>query len=351
MKNLYITGAAGGGKTTVALGIALKLKKEGYKVSYFKPVGNRLKLNGSEDNDTLLMREILKMEDDVKIISPFIAGISYFSGLKNQEFAIEGIKEAYKVVNAGNDLVIIEGAAFPYAGAACGLDAVNLASQLNAFVLNVIKIKNDFSVDKAIFLNNYFTAKGLNAIGHIFNNVPRQLLSKTKGVYQQILESTGCENYGIIPMRPEFASPTVSEYYETLGGELLTGEDKLDQIVEEVIVGAMTTESALQYMRRLANKAVIIGGDRADLALATLETNTSALILTGGLYPDVKVVSRAAEKGVTVILVRDDTYTTIEKISKVARHIRSDDTTGINIAVENIVQYCDWQKIIKSLEN
>lgn len=93
-----------------------------------------------------------------------------------------------------------------------------------------------------------------------------------------------------------------------------------------------------------------MGGDRADMALATLETSTSALILTGGLYPDVKVVSRAAEKGVPVILVHYDTYTAIEKISEISRRISPGDAAGIKIAKENIERHCDWQAIIQSLK-
>lgn len=351
MKNLYITGVAGSGKTAIALGIALKLKKEGYKATYFKPVGNRARFNGGEDNDALLMREILGINIDVKKIVPFTAGSSYLSGLKNRETALESIRESYREISEGADLVIIDGAAFPHAGAAYGLDAVSLAGMFDASIINIIKLENDLSVDQAIFLNNTLTSKGLKVAGHIFNNVPRQLLSKTEGIFRPILEKSGCATLGVIPMRPEIASPTVSEYYEALGGELLTGEDKLDLLVEEVIVGAMTMESALRYLRRSANKAVVIGGDRADLALATLETSTSALILTGGLFPDVKVVSRAAEKGVPVILVHSDTYTTIERISEVSRRIRPGDSTGINIAAENVEQYCDWQAIIESLEN
>jgi dethiobiotin synthetase len=65
MKNLYITGVAGCGKTAIALGIALKLKKEGIKATYFKPVGSRPKLAGGEDNDATLMQEILHMKTDV----------------------------------------------------------------------------------------------------------------------------------------------------------------------------------------------------------------------------------------------------------------------------------------------
>lgn len=350
MKNIYITGVPGSGKTAIALGIALKLKKEGYSVSYFKPIGNQSKFNSGEDNDAVLMRDVLAMNTDAKTIVPFTAGTSYLSGLKNREGAIESIKEAYGAVSRDAGVVIIDGATFPHAGAAYGLDALSLAGMFNASMLNIIKFENDLSVDQSIFLNNNFTAKGLPVLGHIFNNVPRQVLSKTEGVFKPVLETMGCITLGIIPRRPEIASPTVSEYYEALGGELLTGEDRLDLLVEEVIIGAMTMESALQYLRRAANKAVVIGGDRADLALATLETSTSALILTGGLYPDVKVISRAAEKGVPVILVHNDTYTTIERLSEVSRRIKPDDSTAINTAVENIERHCDWQSIISSLE-
>lgn len=350
MKNLFITGVAGSGKTAVALGVALKLKNEGYSVTYFKPVGNRARFNGGEDNDALLMREVLHMKIDPRTIVPFTAGTSYLSGLKNRETALAGIKEAYQAVSQEAGVVIIDGAAFPHAGAAYGLDAASLAGLFNASILNIIKLENDLSVDQAIFLNNNFTSRGLPVIGHIFNNVPRQLLAKTEGIFRPVLETMGCATLGIIPIRPEIASPTVAEYYEALGGELLTGEDKLDLLVEEVVVGAMTMESALKYMRRSANKAVIMGGDRADMALATLETSTSALILTGGLYPDVKVISRAAEKGVPVILVHNDTYATIEKLSEVSRRIKPADADDIRIALENIEQHCDWISMISSLE-
>jgi len=351
VKNLYITGSAGSGKIAVALGIALKLKKEGYQVTYFKPVGDRSKFNGPADHETGLMRELLEINTDLNKTVPFAAGTSYLSGIKNRETVMENIETAFREVSQGTDLVIIEGAAFPYAGAAYGLDAPSLAGKFNAAILNIIKFENDLSVDRAIYANKCFVSRGLTVTGHIFNNVPRQLLSKTEGVFKPVLDAMGCLTLGIIPLSPEFASPTVAEFYEVLGGELLAAEDKLDLTVEEVIVGAMTMESALRYMRRSPNKAVILGGDRADLALASLETSTSVLILTGGLYPDVKVVSSAEEKGVPVILVHDDTYTTIEKIADISRHIRPGDTAGITQAVENIERYCDWPSILNSLEN
>lgn len=349
MKSLYIMGPLGSGKTSVAVGLSLKFRQEGYRVAYFKPVGSVKGAASKADEDALLMKQILHMEQPLETIVPFIAGPSYLSGHHSCE-TLKTIKQAFENIASGCDLVIIGGADFPHIMGCLGLDAPSLASELRAMPLLMIKIENDYSLDQAIFFNSYMEAKGIPVIGNIFHNVPRPLLLKTEGVYRPILEERGYRTLGIIPRHPEMTSPTVAEYYEVLGGEILAAEEKLDRMVEDVVIGAMTAESALGYLRRAANKAVITGGDRSEVALAALETNTSALILTGGLYPDVKVVARAEEKGVPVILVHYDTYTTIEKISEVTRIIRANDEKAIKIAVENIEKHVDWRNVLKILQ-
>ena len=69
----------------------------------------------------------------------------------------------------------------------------------------------------------------------------------------------------------------------------------MDRLVEDVVIGAMTIESALGYLRRAANKAVITGGDRSEVALAALKQALRP-DSDGGLYPDVKVVARPRRK-------------------------------------------------------
>ncbi len=348
MKSLFIMGTPASGKTAVSVGLALKFQQLGHRVAYFKPVGGTAGADRKADEDGVLMKSVLRMDHPLEDIVPFTAGPSYLSGVRHHT-TLEAIMSAYRRVSRDADIVIVGGAAFPHIMGCAGLDSMTLAREFKSTAVFLIHIQNDFSLDNAVFINDYLECRGIPMAGNIFNNVPRLLLAKTEGVYQPLLEEKGYRSLGIIPHRPEIASPTVAEYFETLGGEILSGEDHLDRLVEDVIIGAMTIESALGYLRRAPNKAVITGGDRADIALAALETSTSALILTGGLYPDVKVVARAAERGVPVLLVHYDTYTTLERCTEISRRIRPEDRRSIEMALDNVEKYVDWNAILKAL--
>lgn len=350
MKSLYLIGTPGSGKTAVALGLALKLRKEGHNPGYFKPVGSTQGVLSRSDDDGVLMQKVLGMEEDLDTIVPFTAGGFYLSGQKDPDQCRARIVECYSRIAERYSSVIIDGTSFPWVMAALGLDAFSIAKELKAGILCTMQVANDFDFDKTLFFNQYAENTGLPVVGTIFNNVPRQLLAKTEGVYAKLLADFGYEFLGVVPSRREIYSPTVAEYRDVLGGEVLTGEDRLDILVEEVLIGGMTMESALDYLRRAVNKAVIIGGDRSDYALAALETSTSALILTGGLYPHINVITRAQEKGVPVILVHYDTVNTVEKVSEVTRRIKPDESRAIEIALENIERYCKWETIANTLK-
>uniref|UniRef100_A0A7C2E2U6 Phosphotransacetylase family protein n=1 Tax=Ammonifex degensii TaxID=42838 RepID=A0A7C2E2U6_9THEO len=346
MTDLYIAGTAGSGKTAIALGMALFLQEQGVRVGYFKPVGSPPGVIRAEDRDATLMREILNLGLEVREIAPLALGGYYISSYKDPSRCRQVVKEAYAKVKAEAEAVLLDGAAHPWAMAAFGLDVLSLAREFGAAVLYVVQPANDRSLDEVAFFARCSKEGGVRFTGVIFNNVPRVLLAKTEGIYREVLASQGIETLGIIPSRTELSAPTVAEFYEALGGDILAGEDKFGNIVEDVLVGAMTIESALAYFRRSANKAVVTGGDRSEIALAALETDTSVLILTGGLYPDVKVIARAVEKGVPLILVYYDTYTAIERLAEVSRVIRPGDTRAIALARESVAAHCNLEKLV-----
>lgn len=352
LRNIYICGDSGSGKTAIALGLALKLQQEGLKVGYFKPVDSAKGVQRQKGEDVALLKKVLSLVHEPVVLSPFQTGPHYLSGGQrlDPEALKENIKTAWQTAMDSFDILLIEGSLAPDTAASIGIDAISLVKLFDAAILYVVRPENDYDLDKTIFTNNHFRLEELSILGNIFNNVERTLIDKARSSYVAIMEEQGNSVLGIIPRTAEIASPTVKQFYDTLGGELLTSDRfGLERIVEEVVVGSMTIESALSYLRRAPNKAVITGGDRSDIALTALETSTSVLILTGGLYPDVGVLTRAAEKNVPVILVHYDTFTAIEQLHEISHRIQPGDEQGVRIAQENFINYCNWQAILQYL--
>ena len=109
---------------------------------------------------------------------------------------------------------------------------------------------------------------------------------------------------------------SVGELAKHLEGEILNCPERSEDLVESLMVGALSVDSGLDYFGRKTNKAVITRGDRPDLQMAALETSTKCLILTGGISPMPIVLHRATEKGVPIITVKEDTTSTLKRIEE-----------------------------------
>ncbi len=347
MKAIYFSGVAGGGVTAIALGVGLKLREQGFKVSYFKPISFRKGPTKKDDDDVILMREIFSLPFSSDTISPVTAGNHYLTPRFMQESKnlYPRIDETFKKCSEGYDVVLIDGSTDPHIGHNQGLCDFTLAKRLNATALPVIKADDDFELDKNLLYLDLWLNKNIPVIGCVFNNVSQSQWNKSNSIYKPLVEEKGFDVLGVIPSQVEISSPTVAEFHDVLHGELLTAPDHMNRIVEEVVVGTMTIESALSYLRRAPNKALITGGDRSDMALTALETSTSVIIFTGGLYPEVQVLSQAEEKGVPVILVHEDTYSTIENLQSIYRSIHPQNEEAIKIVSSNIEKYVQWEKI------
>jgi uncharacterized protein len=119
--------------------------------------------------------------------------------------------------------------------------------------------------------------------------------------------------------------------------------------VENMVVGAMTAEAALSRFRKQSNKAVITGGDRTDIQLAALETSTACLVLTGNLRPSPLVIKQAEEFGVPVLLVRQNTMETIEKIERVFGKTRLGQATKLKQFQSLMEEHFDFNRLEEAL--
>jgi uncharacterized protein len=316
MANLYITSAETfSGKSALCVGIGLRFRSEGLKVGYMKPVNINCPLcDGlAFDEDVIFAKQAFEMEEPPDLIGPVsLTPAKFEQQMRGPEINYEPkFKEAFVKLSQGRDVMVMEGGRSLREGYVANLPPKRVADLVDAKVLMALKYDDALMVDRALTAKNYFGDKMTSVI---FNEVPRSRLEFVQDVITPYLVRHEIKVLGALPIDPILKAPTIAELAEGLHAEILCAPEKSDELVEDMLVGAMSVESALTYFRRKHNTAVITGGDRADLQMAALETSTRCLILTGNLYPNPNVLNRADELNVPVLLTDQDTLTTVETV-------------------------------------
>ncbi|MBN1659457.1 MAG: phosphotransacetylase family protein [Anaerolineae bacterium] len=319
MATLYVTSTETfSGKSALCVGLAWHMQHDGLRIGYMKPVSTGARLAaGLVDEDAEFFKQTFNLPDNLDDMVPVSIGPrtaeAILRGEEQTDFQ-QRLISAYERVSAGRDVVILEGGVNLREGYLIGLPTPQVGSLLHAQELVVVKYSDDLQI-----LDDALTAQkrlGSSLIGVVLNAIPRQRMPFVQELAKPALEERGVPVLAVLPQERLLLSISVGELAEFLSGKILCCEEKTDELVEHLMVGAMSVDSALTYFRRKPNKAVITGGDRPDIQLAALETSTKCLILTGNLQPSPIILGRAAEVGVPMILVRQDTLSTVEIIER-----------------------------------
>lgn len=326
---IYVIGERG--KTLLIYGLLRRFSLEGFKVAYFKPISmarTRLASGKYVDTDVIAIRDALELENAIEHISPVVISRSYLELGERIEDVKKSILESFKKVSEGKDIVIVEGYTPVEALTSINCSVIEIAKMLNAKIILVIDCRSraviDEIIDRAILYKCFIERLGGELYGVILNTVPIIYAERVKSLIIPYLEKFGIKVLGVIEERPRLVALTVKDIVEALNAEVLEGKDKLNSIVEDILVGAMSPEAALRWFRRAVNAAIVTGGDRTDLIMQALETKPSAIILTGNLYPSMGVLIKAKETGTPILLVPYDTFTTIEKLKEMQGIVTAD---------------------------
>ncbi len=338
------------GKTGFIVAMGRILKERGYDVGYFKPIGvGRYIGDKAVDEDAMAVKDILKLDDPVEEICPVVIDKPYIEFLLSANVVqmLRRIEESYRSLKGKRDVLLVEGALNYQVGRALGICDVSLATVLGEGDIMVVKFGDDYVIDELIASKDQF---GDKLKGVVFNHVTGYKRSYLEGVVKGILEKRGINVLGMIPKDSVLAGVFVSEIATAIGGRYLVRPEK-DYIVEQILVGAMSPQSALGYFRRAKNCAVITGGDRTDLIMLALEIpNVRCLILTGNLEPPSIVVGKAEEKGIPMIVVAEDTLTTVERVQSVFGKGRIRGEEKVSRMVELIERFVDLDGLFELFE-
>ncbi|MEW6553868.1 MAG: phosphotransacetylase family protein [Actinomycetota bacterium] len=312
------------GLHTTCIGLGRRFQEEKLKVGYMKPVGHRyFTVEGRvTDEDAAFMQRTLGLEEDLSdicpvVLTPQVVNAAYMEGTKD---LLEQVKQAFGRVSAGKDVVLVQGAYTSQQGRFLGLSAYQLAPVFDARVILVERFDDAFQADNVLAARDDFTG---NLMGVIYNIIPSNRESFVADILAPSLERLGIPVLGQIPFDRLLSSINVGDLAELLDGRVLAGEANLDNLVEDIVVGAMSQEHALSVFRKLRSPCVVTGGDRSDIMLAAMEAKARCLILTGNLYPSSIILGKAEELGIPVIMVGMDTFTTAERADMIIRSART----------------------------
>lgn len=314
MKTLYVTSAETySGKSALCIGLGTRFQGDQLKTGYMKPVNVNCPLREGVpyDEDVRFAKKIFAMPEPIELISPAaLTPAKLEQQLRGPETDYQPrFMEAFTKLAEGRDVMVMEGGRSYREGYLVGLPPKKVVDLVDARVLAVLKHDDTLLYDRAMTAQNYF---GQSMAGLVINEVPRSRVEFVVDVVVPYLQRHGIVTFGVLRKDEMLSAPSVRELAEGLDAEVLCSTEGSEELVQHMLVGAMSVESALTYFRRKPNKAVITGGDRADIQLAALETSTRCLILTGNIYPSPAVINRAEELCVPVLLTRHDTLDTIE---------------------------------------
>lgn len=339
------------GKSGIALSVLNVLAERGFDAGYFKPYGAMpVTIDGVRtDEDAHYINKTLPHPSPVDAVCPVVATSDFISGVLDGTIGEQthAVSEAFAACSAGRDVMVVEGPTDSFQGASVGISVPQVATILDAHVLLVARPMDGPDLPDSVICEAHRLEGRL--AGVVLNWVQEWQMDFVRTQTAPFIRARGIPVFGILPYEPVLSSVTVAEIADALNGTVLSAEEHLDEPVESFMVGAMGQDKALRFFRRKARKAVITGGDRADVQLAALETSTQCIILTGNMPPSSIVLARAEELGVPMLLVESDTLTAVERMESLMGRTRLHDETKVARIREMFDEAVDCDALFRAI--
>ena len=156
----------------------------------------------------------------------------------------------------------------------------------------------------------------------------------------------GIKLFGWLPEDRRLLAPTVDLVAEHLDGVLAVCPENKDRLIDNFLIGGLVLDWGPHYFGSKENVGVVVRGDRPDVQLAALQTDTvRALVLTKGIPPIEYVYYEADQRGIPIVVVPDDTAAAAAKLETLLPRIKFDHEDKLKRVVELIESHLDLDAI------
>src|SRR5438552_8591459 len=259
------------GKTTASLGLLAAMQKLYPRIGYIKPVGQRFVEVEEQkiDEDILLMDRVYQLNCPLVDMSPIAVEPDFtrkYLQSSNNEALVRKIQKAFDRVAWEKDFVLCEGSGHAGVGSAFDLSNAQVAKTLEAKVIIVTQGGIGKPIDEVCLNQALFEKEGVQIIGVILNKVVLGKVDYVTEFARRGLKRKGLELLGVMPHQSILCSPTLDQIREELNAEMLNQPAQLQNLVEDVVVGAMAVQHATSHFK--SDALLITPGDREDLIVA-----------------------------------------------------------------------------------
>ncbi len=347
------------GKTTTPLGLIAALQKYFPNVGYIKPVGQRfVEIEEQKiDEDTVLMDAVFKLNCPLVDMSPIAVEPDftrkYLEAAKNDTL-VRRIKKAFDRVAWEKDFVLCEGSGHAGVGSVFDLSNAQVAKHLGCKATIVSRGGIGKPIDEVALNQALFEKEGVEIIGVIINKVLEDKVDYITEFARRGLKRKGLELLGVIPNQPILTQPQLDLVREELKAQVLNQPTSLNNLVEDVVVGAMGAQNAARFFKR--GVLLITPGDREDIVLAAAaaieaspKDRMAGIVLTGGLKPSASVMKVIREIPIPVLLAQEDSYQVASTVHDLTVKTRPKDVEKISLIRDLIANNVNVKKIVESL--
>lgn len=314
------------GKTSAAVGMASVMNK---KVGYMKPFGERMLYRKKRlwDYDSALFTGIFGLKDD-----PVDMSIGFdHSKLRymyDEKETKKRLIEMAENIGRDKDLLLVEGGRDLSYGISIFLDSISVAKALDSPLLLIVSGDEDGILDDLVFFKRHVDLAQVKFQGVLINKVSH--MDDFQSIHLPAIRELGLPVVGVLPYQSELTYFTVQYLADRLFAKVITGEGGLSKVVKNILIGAWSANVFLQDpVFKKQSKLVITGGDRADMILAALESDTAGIILTNNILPPPNIISKASERQIPLLMVFADTYQTSKQIEGLEPLLTKDDPEKI----------------------
>jgi uncharacterized protein len=332
------------GKTSIIAGLMKSLDK---KIGYIKPFGDRLiyKWKKSWDYDSSVITDIFKLTEEPDSIT-----LGFDHSKLRYVYDEESLNQKFDkmVYNASldKDLLFIEGGKDIFYGSSLNLDSISIAKVTDSKLIFIVSGEDDTILDDLKFISKYFNLESINFGGIIINKVND--IDEFENIYLEIIEEMRIEILGIIPYKEQLTYYTVKYLADKFFAKVIAGDKGLDALIKNIFVGAMSTDESLRNpLFNKSNKFLVTSGDRSDMILAALESDTVGILLTNNILPPNNIISKAEEKNIPLLLIAADTFDAARQIDKLEALLMKDDENRLNMLSNIITKYIKKEKILE----